>query len=75
MSCDPKEENKGVTSPAVSFMLYFIFIKRESKASRYLFDHLSVAAEDGQRRARVVRSDVVFLSAAHLHGEQMPLIT
>ncbi|CAB1353027.1 unnamed protein product, partial [Coregonus sp. 'balchen'] len=38
-----------------------------------LLDHLSVAAEDGERRARVVRGDVVLLPAGHLHGKQMAL--
>lgn len=40
----------------------------------YLFNHLSVAAEHGQWRAGVVRSYVVLLPTAHLHGEQMSLI-
>lgn len=40
----------------------------------YLLDHLSIAAEDSQRCASVVRRDVIFLSTAHLHGEQMTLI-
>lgn len=41
----------------------------------YLFNHLSVAAEDCQWCTGVVRSDVIFLSTAHLHGEQVSLIT
>lgn len=41
----------------------------------YLFNHLSVAAEDSQWRASVVRSNVIFLSTAHLHGKQVSLIT
>lgn len=40
----------------------------------YLFDHLSIAAEDSQWCASVVRSYVVFLPTAHLHSKQMPLI-
>lgn len=40
----------------------------------YLFNHLSVAAEYCQWCAGVVRSDVIFLSTAHLHGEQVSLI-
>lgn len=40
----------------------------------YLFDHLSIAAEDSQWCASVVRGYVVFLPTAHLHGEQMSLI-
>lgn len=41
----------------------------------YLFDHLSIAAEDSQWCASVVRSDVIFLSAAHFHRKEMSLFT
>lgn len=40
----------------------------------YLFNHLSIAAEDSQWRTSVVRSNVIFLSTAHLHGKQVSLI-
>lgn len=41
---------------------------------QHLFDHLPIAAENRQWCSCVVRSNIVFLSTAHLHRKQVTLM-